>query len=158
MICTGESDKASIGFLQKGERLVLADVSGVSHPLDESWKLRVAHPHDMMQIGVWSEFMHLLYRDKIAQPFKQVFREYYPVTEDELQERTISRRYAEHQVQPRKTVALLRSRGWTVDYEEGLQKVFYKQGGQYTNALKLIWPCRDVALMSVSLLREFFPS
>ena len=124
---TEDKKDALIGFLKKGERLVLEDVSGISHPLEEDWKLRVAHPHDMMQAGVWSEFMHLLYREKVAQPFKQVFREYYPITEDELQERTISRRYAGHQVQPRKTVALLRSRGWTVDYEEGLQKVFYKE-------------------------------
>ena len=124
---TEEKKEALIGFLKKGERLVLEDVSGVPYPLEETWKLRVAHPHDMMHAGVWSEFMHLLYREKVTQPFKQVFREYYPITEDELQERTISRRYAGHQVQPRKTVALLRSRGWTVDYEEGLQKVFYKE-------------------------------
>lgn len=49
------------------------------------------------------------------------------MTEDEKAERTISRRYAGHQVQPRKTVALLKGRGRTVDYEEGLQKVFYKE-------------------------------
>lgn len=124
---TEKKTKPFMGFLQKGERLVLQDVSGAAHPLEEDWRLRVAHPHDMMQAGVWPEFMHLLYKEKVMQPFKQVFREYYPVTEDEMQERTISRRYAGHQVQPQRTVALLRSRGWTVDYEEGLQKVFYKE-------------------------------
>lgn len=71
--------------------------------------------------------MHLLYEQKLVQPFKQVFREYYPITEEERQEKTISKRYAGHQVQPQKTVALLKGRGWTVDYEEGLQKVFYKE-------------------------------
>ena len=70
--------------------------------------------------------MHVLYEKEIKQPFKQVFREYYPITEEERQERTISRRYAGLQVQPQKTVALLKGRGWTVDYEEGLQKVFYR--------------------------------
>lgn len=89
--------------------------------------LRIAHPHDLQSTGEWAEYMHALYEKKIKQPFKQVFREYYPLTEEERSERTISRRYAGHQVQPQKTVALLKSKGWTVDYEEGLQKVFYKE-------------------------------
>ena len=89
--------------------------------------LRIAHPHDLKTQGNWAMFMRLLYQEKRMQPFKQVFREYYPLTEDERQERTVSRRYAGHQVQPQRTVALLKSRGWTVDYEEGLQKVFYKE-------------------------------
>lgn len=90
-------------------------------------QLRLAHPHDLRTAGVWADYMRLLYEKKWVQPFKQVFREYYPITEDERQERTISRRYAGHQVQPKRTVALLKTRGWTVDYEEGLQKVFYKE-------------------------------
>jgi len=39
----------------------------------------------------------------------------------------LSRRYAGNQVQPKKTVALLKTRGWTVDYEEGLQRVWHKE-------------------------------
>jgi len=38
-----------------------------------------------------------------------------------------TRRYAGHQVQPKKTVALLKTRGWTADYEEGLQRVWHKE-------------------------------
>ena len=90
-------------------------------------RLRVAHPYDLMKAGEWPEFMHFFYEHKLVQPFKQVFREYYPITEDERQEKNVSRRYAGHQVQPQKTVALLKGRGWTVDYEEGLQKVYYKE-------------------------------
>ena len=71
--------------------------------------------------------LHRVLRIYLAQPFKQVFREYYPITEDEKQEGLVSRRYAGHQVQPKMTVALLKTRGWTVDYEEGLQKVCYKE-------------------------------
>ena len=89
--------------------------------------LRIAHPHDLKNAGEWADYMQLLYQKKLVQPFKQVFREYYPLTKDERQERTISRRYAGHQVQPQRTVALLKGRSWTVDYEEGLQKVFYKE-------------------------------
>lgn len=38
-----------------------------------------------------------LYEQQLIQPFKQVFREFYSITEDKLQERTISRRYASYQ-------------------------------------------------------------
>lgn len=81
----------------------------------------------MFESGKWSEFQHDLFSKQIVQPFKQVFREYYRINSDELSEKTISRRYAGHQIQPKKTVALLRNQLWTVDYEEGLQKVFYKE-------------------------------
>lgn len=119
------TDGTNNGFLQQStDGLVLVKLDGGSVTADT---LRIAHPHDLKIAGDWAGFMQLLYQKKLVQPFKQVFREYYPITEDELQERTISRRYAGHQVQPQRTVALLKSRGWTVDYEEGLQKVFYKE-------------------------------
>lgn len=115
------------GFLQKTDNgLALQDIRGGLSPLPAEAGLRVSHPHDLIMAGEWADYMHALYEKKIRQPFKQVFREYYPITEEERQERTISRRYAGHQVQPQKTVALLKGRGWTVDYEEGLQKVFYR--------------------------------
>ncbi|KTD85204.1 hypothetical protein UQ64_21435 [Paenibacillus etheri] len=46
---------------------------------------------------------------------------------DERAQGKISRRYAGYQVQPRKTVSLLKGRQWTVSYEEGLQKVYYAE-------------------------------
>lgn len=114
------------GFLKAEEgELLLCDIHGNAHKLTE--EVRVAHPYDLMQSGEWAAYMQLLYGQKIVQPFKQVFREYYPLTREEREEKTVSRRYAGHQVQPQKTVALLKGRGWTVDYEEGLQKVFYKE-------------------------------
>lgn len=88
---------------------------------------RIAHPYDLVKTNTWQTFIHLFYKQKIMQPFRQVFREYYPLTEDEKAEKNISRRYAGYQVQPKKTVALLKSCGWTVDYEAGLQKVFYQE-------------------------------
>lgn len=119
------------GFLEKAETgLVLHGLDG-KEILPKSGTaavtLRIAHPHDLMKAGLWSAYMHELYQSRRTQPFKQVFREYYPITEDERQEKNISRRYAGYQVQPQKTVALLRGRGWTVDYEEGLQKVCYRE-------------------------------
>lgn len=119
------TDGKNNGFLQQTtDGLALVRLDGECISADT---LRIAHPHDLKIAGEWAQFMHLLYEQKLVQPFKQVFREYYPITDDEQQERTISRRYAGHQVQPQRTVALLKARGWTVDYEEGLQKVFYKE-------------------------------
>ena len=116
----------AIGLLRsEGDAFLLETPDGQLCPALDS--LRPAHPHDLRTAGVWSDWMHVFYERKLVQPFRQVFREYYPLTEDERSERTLSRRYAGHQVQPARTVALLRSRGWTVDYEEGLQKVFYKE-------------------------------
>lgn len=115
----GREEDGLVLKCMQGTRLLLH--SGLQEPL------RVAHPYDLMQAGEWAEFMHFFYEHKIVQPFKQVFREYYPITEDERHEKNISRRYAGHQVQPQKTAALLKNRGWTVDYEEGLQKVYYKE-------------------------------
>lgn len=115
-----------IGFLRERESgLVLETLSEETLPCGE--RLRLAHPHDLITTGTWADWMHRLYLEKTIQPFKQVFREYYPITREEREERTISRRYAGYQVQPKRTLGLLKTRGWTVDYEEGLQKVFYKE-------------------------------
>ncbi len=112
---------------REDETIVLRGVRGEEISLPADGQLRAAHPYDLMKAGEWAQWMHFFYEHQIVQPFKQVFREYYPITEDERQEKNVSRRYAGHQVQPQKTVALLKSRGWTVDYEEGLQKVCYKE-------------------------------
>lgn len=119
------TDGAHNGFLRQWEQgLRLEMLDGTCLPAD---CLRIAHPHDLRTAGDWTDYMHLLYEKQLIQPFKQVFREYYPITAEERQERTISRRYAGHQVQPRRTLALLKQHGWTVDREEGLQKIFYAQ-------------------------------
>ena len=42
-------------------------------------------------------------------------------------ERTHSLMFAGNQIQPSKTAACLKARRWVADYEEGLQKVYYKE-------------------------------
>ncbi len=90
-------------------------------------ELKIAHPYDLLKSGRWAEFQQMAVREQLVQPFKQIFRELYMLTEDEKLDGLSSNRYAGHQVQPRKAVALLRTRGWTVDMEEGLQKVFHRE-------------------------------
>ena len=95
--------------------------------IPENAQVSIAHPHDLYQSGHWIHFQRYAFENRLIQPFKQIFRELYLVNADELSEKTKSRRYAGHQVQPQKTVALLKGRGWTVDYEEGLQRVYHKE-------------------------------
>lgn len=88
--------------------------------------LTVAHPFQMYKQGMWHTIQKYVFDNQIIQPFKQVFRELYVKTEEELNMEH-SLRYAGNQIQPRKTVACLRTRHWVADIEEGLQKVYYKE-------------------------------
>jgi hypothetical protein len=89
-------------------------------------RLVIAHPAHLYEAKVWKAFQKTVFEREIVQPFKQVFRELYLPNADEKKSKTVSRRYAGHQVQPSKTVGLLKSRNWTIDPELGFQKVFYK--------------------------------
>lgn len=90
-------------------------------------KCVLAHPVHLYESGEWAAYQRDIYDKKIVQPFRQVFRELYRPNADELEARTISRRYDGHQVQPKKAAALLKGRGWTASYDEGLQKVYYRE-------------------------------
>ena len=109
-------------------RLAFCDEEGQLSYAEPDETFRIAHPHDLLAGGVWASYMRMTCEQRIVQPFKQVFREYYPITGDERRERIVSRRYSGHQVRATRAVALLKGRGWTVDHEEGLQKVCYDEG------------------------------
>ncbi|KGO95113.1 DUF4132 domain-containing protein [Flavobacterium subsaxonicum] len=115
------------GFYINGN---LVNALGEITALDEHQTLRIAHCYDLHKNNVWTDYQAYCFDNKHIQPFKQVFRELYIPTVDELSEKSVSRRYAGHQVHPKQTLALLKNRGWKVDYEEGLQKVFHKEGYQ----------------------------
>ncbi|MBF7090788.1 DUF4132 domain-containing protein [Flavobacterium sp. ALJ2] len=121
------SNDDKIGFYIKGN---LVTALGEVVSLNENQIFRIAHCYDLHKNKVWTDYQVYCFDTKLKQPFKQVFRELYVPTADELKEKSISRRYAGHQVQPKQTLALLKNRGWKVDYEEGLQKVFHKEGYQ----------------------------
>lgn len=106
----------------------LKSTDGTIVNLSSKDKLILVHSVHLYQAKVWENYQSYVFENKIKQPFKQIFRELYLPTEDELHKRTISKRYAGHQVQPQKTVALLNSRGWRIDYRDGLQKVYHKEG------------------------------
>ncbi len=120
LVCT---DGEHSGYLGEGG-LLACDGSG--HPLSRDASLRIAHPIDLHKQHCWAAFQQDVFARGIVQPFRQVFRELYVRTPEELPT-SASRRYAGHQVQPRKALACLRNRRWVADDEEGLQKVCYRE-------------------------------
>ena len=87
----------------------------------------VAHPVDLLATGQWPEFQRVLFEQERRQPFRQLFRELYTLTDNERQTPTTSRRYAGHQVEPRRARALLTAREWVVDFESGFTKTFHAE-------------------------------
>ena len=113
---------AALGFYADGA-LVAAD--GTRTELAEDAEVKIAHALDLYESGTWADYQKYLFEKEIRQPFKQVFRELYIKTADEHGKES-SHRYAGHQVQPAKTVSLLKTRRWVIDGSEGLQRIYYK--------------------------------
>ena len=126
----GVADRVSVGEAagKEGDRRTVTLVSWDNEVrvLAGDEKLRIAHPLDMYRAGVWHQYQQYLFERQIRQPFKQVFRELYVKLPEELGQR-YSRMFAGNQIQPQKTVGCLKGRRWAADYEEGLQKVYYKE-------------------------------
>ena len=106
----------------------LIDHAGKIEPIKPGEKLRLAHCHDLLATGRWSAWQRDCFLRERVQPFKQVFRELYVLTETEKGGQTKTRRYAGHQVQPRQALALLGGRGWVVQPEMGVFKTYYETG------------------------------
>ena len=81
--------------------------------------LRIAHPVHFVADGTWVAWQERLFKSGRRQPFKQVFRELYVPTEQELKGGPVSQRYDGHQLQPRQALALFTSRGWVASHDTG---------------------------------------
>lgn len=113
----------NLGFIVDNK---LVDYEGCEKALDKNDKVKVAHPYHLYKDGSWVEYQKALFDRQITQTFKQVFRELYVKTDEEL-DMNYSRRYSGNQIQPQKTVACLKGRRWVADVEDGLQKIYYKE-------------------------------
>lgn len=118
------ADDGRCGFFGD-EPGALVDARGAGWTVRSS--VRIAHPHDLLASGDWPALQHTLFAQRRRQPFRQVFRELYVVTDAERTERGWSRRYAGHQVQPRQAAGLFRSRGWVADFETGFARTFHAE-------------------------------
>jgi hypothetical protein len=112
--------------VEKGR--ALRDHAGRLEPVKPGESLRIAHPHDLFQLGDWHAWQRECFAAERVQPFKQVFRELYVLTEPERIESLRSLRYAGHQVNPRQAIALLGGRGWVNHPEEGVRRTFHDAG------------------------------
>jgi hypothetical protein len=104
----------------------LEDPAGKVEPVKPEEKLRIAHPHDLLQGGDWHLWQKHLFAAERVQPFKQVFRELYVVTEQEKSDGAVSHRYAGQQVNPSQAMALWGGRGWNT--REEVTKTFHDLG------------------------------
>ena len=113
----------TVGFLADNG---LVNENGTVQTLGDSAEIKIAHPFDLYSKSCWRDYQKYLFENKISQPFRQVFRELYVKTAEEM-DMLHSLRYAGNQIQPAKTVGALKSRRWVADIEDGLQKVYYKE-------------------------------
>lgn len=98
---------------------------GKVEPIKKDEPLRLAHPVDLLKLKNWTQWQRDCFAAERVQPFKQVFRELYVVTEQEKSDSTFSRRYAGQQVNPRQALALLGSRGWVAAPDAGVFRTFH---------------------------------
>jgi hypothetical protein len=96
--------------LLRGDGLVAVD--GTRRPLADGSE--VAHPVRMIAAGTLREWQAAVVAQRIVQPFKQVFREVYALTEKE-RESEATARFAGHALDGRKVRRLLAARGWEVE-------------------------------------------
>ena len=116
-----------MGYVAKrGKGLMRTD--GDLIPLQKRDVLRIAHPYDLFTSGAWAVWQKECFQRERIQPFKQIFRELYLLTETEKAEGHLSRRYAGHQVNPRQAMALLTGRGWVIRPDEGVSRTFHEEG------------------------------
>ena len=120
-------DDKSVSGLPKQEGL--SDQNGELHNISEETRLRVAHPVDMYKNGSWADYQKLIMTlgnsEGRKQPFRQVFRELYVKLPEEMN-KDRSLMFSGNQIQTKRTVGALKNRRWVADYEDGLQKIYYK--------------------------------
>ena len=88
------------------------DVAGTTQPLDDSTALSLWHPLGRASAGLqaWRELLSSL---GIVQPFKQIDREIYTLTDAERAAGIYSDRYAGRLIRQHQFAALCRERGWS---------------------------------------------
>jgi hypothetical protein len=123
----GNVDGSMKGAIPAG---TLEELNSEASRIPADTRLLVAHPSTLRKMGLLAVYQRLFFEKQketgLKQPFKQVFREFYVKLEEE-KDALDSRMFAGYQIQPKKTVAALKGRRWVADYDEGLQKIFFRQ-------------------------------
>ena len=126
VVFMGDDGAAPMGYpVEKGRALEGHD--GTTKAVAPGSHVRIAHPYDLLKSGEWHLWQRECFLRERIQPFKQVFRELYVLTEAEQKEQKYSVRYDGHQVMPQRAMALAGSRGWINVYEEGIRRTFHAE-------------------------------
>jgi hypothetical protein len=115
------------GYLE-ADGATLRHYKGTHRSLMGDESLRIAHPVDLQATGVWLEWQRECVSSQRSQPFKQVFRELYRLTDAERHDADRSRRFDRQRFRPAPGFAALASRGWFYDHEAGLRRVDHATG------------------------------
>lgn len=110
--------KNQIGFLPSTK---LRNSKNILELSDLSCSFKIAHPTDLVKAN-WHEFQNEILENQIKQPFKQVFRELYVMTADEIKNQGFTNRFAGYQINASKMFAILRARNWSIDGYDGFEK------------------------------------
>lgn len=94
--------------------------------LKDTDKIKIVHPANLFELGVWPKWQDFILTEKIIQPFKQVFRELYTMTKEEEKQDGFTSRFAGYQVEGSKMLGLLKSRDWILNDYQGFEKVNHK--------------------------------
>lgn len=84
----------------------------------------VAHPVELRKADALSAAIEYIVRNNVRQPFKQVLREFYLKSEQELSQDSVLR-FKGFNVDIKKCIAALKGKGWGVSEDIGLRKVYY---------------------------------
>ena len=114
----------NIGIL-KGNSLV--DYNGISIILKEKDSLRIAHVVDLLEQKFWIQWQEYFMANGIVQQFKQVFRELYTMTSDEESNAGYTNRFAGYQIDGKRMLGILKSRGWILNNYDGFEKINHKE-------------------------------
>ena len=91
------SGDGAIGYPTEAGR-ALDGHDGSTIMIDLETSLRIAHPYDLLHTDEWPRWQRDCFLRERVQPFKQVFRELYVLTDAEQTEGHGTRRYEGHQV------------------------------------------------------------
>lgn len=96
-------------------------------------KLYIAHPIKLKNACILDSCIEYIIKNNIKQPFKQILREFYCKSDDELNDDDCWR-FRGFNVDLKKCVSALKGKGWSMSEEVGLRKVCY-----YSNLIAVLF-------------------
>lgn len=128
LIWVFRNDRGDQSGIWAGEGVT--DSFGKQVDLSAARTVRLWHPlaSDSAEVQRWRE---RIFKEKIQQPFRQAFREFYELTDDERQTKGYSNRFAKILMRQHQFASLCRARGW----EYRLMSAFFDGGNVPTRKL-----------------------